>query len=262
MASFEFEVSGSDDEAYDDEPAIGLGKMILIFIFLLPLFPIFLLYRFIKHRNQSHNLIKDVFLSGAVLLILFALSGVVVYSTGEPFLSAPSLVILFVFLLPGIALIWKGKRLENQLNERYVKYRDYIYDGTHSVPKLAELAGRRIEAAKNDLKHMVCIGLIDNGFVDDRSNRIVFGGKQRSFGNNLQIEVSVDGEIQLEINSTTIISGSPPFHSAKTAEEKAAKPEPEPKPKPKTVQCHGCGASLTFMEGETKRCEYCDSIVS
>ncbi|MNT99911.1 hypothetical protein D3C72_2428900 [compost metagenome] len=33
-------------------------------------------------------------------------------------------------------------------------------------------------------------------------------------------------------------------------------------PKPKTIECHGCGATVTIMEGEVKRCEYCDSTVS
>ncbi|MNP37208.1 hypothetical protein D3C76_1306430 [compost metagenome] len=32
--------------------------------------------------------------------------------------------------------------------------------------------------------------------------------------------------------------------------------------KPKTIECHGCGATVTIMEGEVKRCEYCDSTVS
>ncbi|MNC29647.1 hypothetical protein D3C75_779040 [compost metagenome] len=263
MASFEFNVFSSDEESYDDEPAIGLGKMIGILIFLFPLFPLFLLYRFIKHRNQSHNLIKDVFLSGSVVLVLFALSGIFVY-TEEPFFSKPSLFILFVFLLPGLALIWQAKRMENNLYERYVKYRDYIYDdGILSIPKLAELAGKRVKVAKNDLKHMVYIGLIDDGFVDDRSNRIVLDGKQRSFGNNLQIEFSLDGGIQFEMTSTTSTTTfcDHPSHSTASG-KKAQEPEPAPKPKPKTIQCHGCGASITFIEGETKQCEYCDSMVS
>lgn len=258
MASFEFEISTNDNESYDDEPAIGLGKMILVMIFLLPLFPILLLYRFIKHRHQSHNLIKDFFLSGAALLILFAITGALSYSTEAPLLSKTSLFIFFFFLLPGLALIWHAKRLENQLNECYVRYRDYIYeDGILSIPKLAERTGRRVQTAKNDLKHMVYVGIIEDGFVDDHSNRIVLDGSHHSNGNNLQIEFSLDGGIQFEMSSTTTVCDHP---SHSTASRKKAGPKPTPKPK--TIQCHGCGASMTIMEGETKRCEYCESTVS
>lgn len=221
--------AGVDD--YQEGLAISTGKTALIMLFLPPLFPFFMLYRIIKHRHYPHKRISDLKLIAIVLLMMFIslFLAAITYSPSAAVIISISLVTL----LPSMILFGTASNKSNKMNERYILYRDSItQNGIASIEELARLAGQQPRVVRNELKHMIHDNLLSG--YDIRHNQI----------------------IQFEKKWTGPAETPSPAHFAPSSRQASHAP------KHKTVECHGCGASTTIMEGQVKRCEYCDSILS
>lgn len=175
---------------------------------------------------------------------------IVAFGSG-PSWKGVALVTIFMFI-PSLWLYGKASKINQAINERCVQYRDFIYvNGVTSITELANLTGQRAIVVKNEVKHHINSGLLPD--LETVGDRI------------LRLDIDVNSSHNSQFHKYTVQKETPsqvhcdhPSHSAASAK----KPEAAPKPKPKTVQCHGCGASITIMEGETKQCEYCENTLS
>lgn len=228
-----------DEEGYQERLAIGNGAMVLLMIFLFPLFPFFFLYRVLKHRGYPHKKISDYKFLGTFLLVC-AIYGFLYAAASGPSVNGIILDLLFLFI-PSMLMLHKASKIPNKLSEHCVQYRDYIYvNGITSIEELARLTGQQTKTAKNELKHLMNKGLLPD--LEARGDRI------------LRLDNSLNPfPAQFQENVTLV-----EVHSS----HRNNVPVPSPAPKPITVECHGCGASMTITEGETKRCEYCGNIIS
>ncbi|MDF2938135.1 MAG: hypothetical protein K0Q90_3508 [Paenibacillaceae bacterium] len=214
---------------YEERLAISTGKMVLIWMFLLPLFPFFMLYRIIKHRHYPHKKISDLKLMGVAFLIGFLFLFIVAISY-EP----DAAVIIFVSIitfLPSMIMFGAASNKTNKMNERYIVYRDLItQNGITSIEEMARLTGQRPKVVRNELKHMLHDNLLSG--IEIYDNQIM----------RLDNKWTAPSPVHIDHPSHHGNANHPPVS--------------------KTVECRGCGASTTIMEGEVKRCEYCDSMVS
>ena len=217
---------------YEEGLAIGTGKMVLIWIFLLPLFPFFMLYRIIKHRYYPFKKISDLKLMGVFLLIAFLFLFAVAVSN-EPNAAVIILISILTFL-PSMIMFRSSSNKTNKMNKRYILYRDLLTrNSIKFIEEMAQATGHRPLVVRNELKHMI-------------HNNLLSG-----------IEIHGNQIIRLDNKWAGMVS-----HPQTNKPEHKGDPSRASKPQPKTIECHGCGASTTLMEGQTAKCEYCDSIIS
>lgn len=230
------------DEEYKDSPAVNTVFMYISIFFLMPIFMLLMLYRMSQHRNYTHKKISDCRLKGT-----FAMFFYLVYVIGmlSSEFSATGLVAFSIlFLLPSLYQFHKAKRIKRKLHKRLEQYQNYFMENqVTTIERLGKLTGERPEIVKNELLHWIYIGVLEN--IDVQANRVFI------YGSYQEPQVS-QRHVHIEVNHTAP-------HRPHPSREAVAPPPP---PKPKTVQCHGCGASTTIMEGETKKCEYCENILS
>lgn len=234
-------------DEYREKPAISNKVMVLLFFLLLPLFPLFVVYRIIKHRNYSHKKIKDCKFFGTFLLI-FALYGILILCKST--YSITGLIIDIFLFMSSFALYIQAIRIRFTLSNRCEQYRDFIYtNGISSIEELARLTGQRVKLVKNDLQYLIRKELL--GKIETYGDRILLNN------GDIHINFTEDYVFYVETSSPEICH-HPSHATSSTMKNKKVKPAP----KPKTIQCHGCGASITLIDGETKQCEYCESMVS
>jgi hypothetical protein len=215
---------------YKEDLSVRNDIMILFCVFFPYLFPFFMLYRIIKHRHYPHKKISDLKLMAVFLLFVFSLFFAVAVS-----MERDPVLIIFVSaitFLPSMIMFGVASNKSKKINERYNHYRELITQNSiRFIEDMAQATGQRPLVVRNELKHMI-------------HNNLLSG-----------IEIHGNQIIKTENKWTPMINPS-----------QTKKPEDKGKPslalKPKIIECHGCGASSTLMEGETTKCEYCDSIVS
>lgn len=223
----------SRDEEYKDGPVINTGYMYVSLFFLWPIFPFLMLYRMSKHRNYTHKKISDCRLKGTFPLFFYL---VYVFAMLSSEFSLTGLVAFSViFLLPSLYQFHKAKRIKRKLLKRLEQYQNYLMENKVTlIERLGKLTGEFPEIVKNELRHWIYAGVLKN--VDVRDNRVV----------------------NLVYDHFTFDNVNEPQHHHSPPKAVLAPPSSQSK----MVQCHGCGASMTIMEWETKRCEYCDNIIS
>lgn len=233
-----------DVEVYQEGLAVSTGVMVFLLIVLFPLFPFFMLYRIVKHHNYPHKKISDCKLMGTILLVMSILWYIVAFGSG-PSGTGIALVTIFMFL-PSLWLYNKASTINRAINERCVQYRNYIYvDGVTSIAEMAKLTGQRVKVVRNEVKRFIETGHLPD--LETHGDRIL---RLDINWNHPHVERNQETVIRVEVSS--------PDH----CDHPSHRSEASRAPKPKTVECHGCGVSLTIMEGETKRCEYCGNTVS
>lgn len=236
------------EDDYKEDLAIGTGKMVLIWIFLLPLFPIFMLYRIIKHRHYPHKKISDFKLIGLVLLIGFIFLFIVDVSS-EPNTAVIIFISLFT-LLPAMIMFGVASNKTKKMDTRYILYRDLITEnGITSIEEMARLTGQRPNVVKNELKHMIHENLLPD--MDLHNNQIIKFDKK--------LTTMFNQPLPMRFEDSSIRADAP---SEAHCDDPSHQNVAFNKGKLKTVQCQGCGASETIMEGTTTKCDYCDNIIS
>ncbi|QGQ93750.1 hypothetical protein EHS13_01920 [Paenibacillus psychroresistens] len=220
----------------NDKPAIN-GWWIIVSFLLLILFPVglvLLLIRIIQHRNLSFKKIADLKVSAYALLAMY---GVIIFfsQVGEIIDRKQNILGVASFsaalLIPAGFLFWLSKKRTKQLNDRYDSYYDIIIERKiKSIDQIAQMAGKREQMVKNDLQRMIYLGLLNNGFIDEISNSIVF---YESSDEEEETYVEYEDETEDE---------------AEVVQDKLF---------PKKVECAGCGSSSTLKPRETIFCTYC-----
>ncbi|MFM9330531.1 hypothetical protein [Paenibacillus mesotrionivorans] len=215
---------------YEEDLSVRNGIMILLCVFFPYLFPFFMLYRIIKHRHYPHKKISDLKLMAVFLLfVLSLLFAVAVSMERDPVLI---IFVCAITFLPSMIMFGVASNKSNKINERYNHYRELITQNSIKfIEEMAQATGHRPLVVRNELKHMI-------------HNNLLSG-----------IEIHGNQIIRLDNKWAGMVS-----HPQTNKPEN--KGDPSRAPKPKTIECHGCGASTTIMEGETTKCEYCDSIIS
>lgn len=238
-------MAAADVDGYQERLAVSTGAMVAVLFFFFPAFPFLMIYRIVQHRDYPYKKISDCQLIATILLIFSILWYIVAFGSG-PSWKGVALVTIFLFI-PSLWLYNKASSINHAIYERCVQYRDCIYvNGVTSIAELAKLTGQRARIVKNEVKHSINTGLLPD--LETVGDRI------------LRLDIKLDSSPAARFHENVIrVERVSPAHF--TPPSRQASPPP-PAPKPKTVQCHGCGATMTIMEGETKRCEYCDSIVS
>lgn len=225
------------NEEYRDGPAISL----LVMLICLPIFPLLMLCRIVAHSDYTHKKIGDCIFKGIVLMIIYLIYVISMFSSE---FSADGLIAFSILLLlPSLYQLNKASRIKRKLHKRFEQYEEHFkINNVTTIEKLAELAKKSEAVVKNELLHWMYVGVLD--YIEIQGNRVlVFGHSYKPSKN----QPHASNEI---INAKKV-----DFHHP--SEETVAA-----LPKPKTIQCHGCGASTTIMEGETKQCEYCESTLS
>lgn len=223
---------------FNDKPAIN-GVWIIVSFMLLFLFPvgiILLVIRIIQHLNLSFKKIADLKIGAYSLLAMY---GVIIFISqiGEITDRKQNIlgVMLFsvVLLIPALYLLWLAKQKNKQLDDRYDSYYDIIIEQKiTSIDQIAQITGKREKMIKNDLQRMIYLGLLDNGFIDEISNCIVFyesSDEEEDTYEEYEDEDETDDEA--EVVQVQLF--------------------------PKKVECAGCGSSSTLKPRETIFCTYC-----
>lgn len=242
-----------DTGAHQNRLAVSTGSMVLLLIFFFPAFPFAMIYRIVKHRDYPYKKISDCKLVATILLVFSVLGYIVTFGSG-PLWREAAIVTVFLFI-PSVWQYSKASKIKQAIYERCIQYRDYIYvNDIASITELANLTGQRPILVNNEVKHHINSGLLpDLETVGDRILRLDIDVNTSYSARSYKYIVQEETPSQVHCDH--------PSHS-KTSAKKNSKSEAAPKPKPKTVQCHGCGASITIVEGETKKCEYCENTLS
>jgi hypothetical protein len=224
-------------EEYKDGPAISL----LVMLICLPIFPLLMLCRIVAHIDYTHKKIGDCIFKGIVLMIIYLIYVVSMFSS--EFSADGLMVFSILLLLPSLYQLNKASRIKRKLHKRFEQYESHFkINNVTTVGKLAELVKKSETVVKNELLHWMYVGVLD--YIEIQGNRVlVFGHSYEPSKNQPHVFNEAKNADKL--------------HSQYPSKEAAAPPS-----KPKPIQCHGCGASTTIMEGETKQCEYCESILS
>lgn len=228
-----------DTGTYQNRLAVSTGAMVLLLIFFFPAFPFVMIYRIVKHRDYPFKKISDCKLLATILLVFSILGYIVTFGSG-PLWREAAIVTVFLFI-PSLWLYSKASKIKQAIYERCVQYRDYIFvNDITSITELAKLTDQRPIVVKNEVKHHINSGLLpDLETVNDRILRL-----------------------DIDVNSSYLTSQRDQSLYSASSGKKSTRPEATPKPKLKTIQCQGCGASVTIVEGETKQCDYCENTLS
>ncbi|QGQ93751.1 hypothetical protein EHS13_01925 [Paenibacillus psychroresistens] len=218
-----------------DRPKIDNAAIIATFFLFFPACFVLIIVRAVKHRDLSYQKIGDLILYGKSLLIIFgllSLSYFIQLFAGRDVVHAVFFVCCIILLLPALYLLWKASHDEKQLQKRYEYYRHIaISQGETSIGVISQITKQRILMVKNDLLRMIFHGLLEDCYIDEVSNHLVFPNRSSSHR-------SVRNEVAAADDNRRV----------KVKEEKLS---------PKKVECTGCGSISTLQPGESVFCSYC-----
>lgn len=222
---------------YRSEPFVNGYLVGIAFIIFFPIGILFLLMRFISHRNNNHLKISDMKLISKILIGFWVIMCIFIILSEEGVsqdVIVGSVALFLMVGLPAVLLWFWASRKSKALQNVYDQYEELIVNQQIlSVDRIAEQTGRRVNAVMNDIRHMIHIGRLD-AYVDPDTRRIVFH----------------------DYDDYETDPSEPDFEEWPSADEAAAANET---PKSKVVECSGCGSKSSLRPNEKKECEYCGS---
>jgi hypothetical protein len=208
----------------------SMWSVIIAFIFFFPI-GFYLLYKRLtadKAALSSNSKVKinygtGLFLLGIVYVIMFLSDTIAT----EDSIGAVIVVIICMFILPGLYLIHLGDKLM-KLHKCYIsfvrltdnKYStsiDYIGEATHT-------RGSNVIGIFNQLQEY---GLFKDALLDLSTREIIFPSRRK---------------VYIQVNSNVNV--------------------PQSDFKQKVVTCNSCGAKASVVVGRVAKCEYCDTLLS
>lgn len=220
----------------NDRPLIQNASIIATFFLFFPACIVLIIVRFVKHRDYSYQKIGDLKFYAKFMLFLFSLlslSYFIQLSAGVDVVHAVFIVCCIVLFLPAIYMLWKSSYNLKQLNKRYDYYRHItISQGETSIGVIAKITKLSILMVKNDLLRMIYYGHLQNCFIDEVSNHIVFPDRANSRRSvRKEVAAAAEGNKREQVKTEQLY--------------------------PKKVECTGCGSSSTLQPGESVFCTYC-----
>lgn len=179
----------------------------------------------LRNSKIKMNYGTGLFLLGVFYLIMFSIQSD--YDTNGRVLVF--IVVIIMFILPGINLIYKGEKLK-KLHKCYIWYvrlTDNKY--STSIAYIAEATHTRGSDIIDKFNQLQVYGLFNDALLDLSTREIIFPNRRN-------ISVKVNANVNINIPQSDL--------------------------KQKVVSCYGCGAKASVIVGKVARCEYCDSLLS
>ena len=160
-------------------------------------------------------------------LAIFGAIGVVA-CISEPD-GAGGAVVAFFFVLGGILLVKKAKKLSKEA-ESIKQYLSIIVNGkVHQLDSVAAATGKSYDVVKAEVQKMIQNGYLKNAYINENTREVV-----------------LPGAVTATPTATPVFAN--PLQAA----------APVQQPQPKIVACPCCGANNTIY-GASGECEYCGS---
>jgi len=213
---------------YNDRPVIASVWIVVAAIIFFPLSILLILVRAILHWNMSYKKIGDIKVSGYTAIIIFCIftSLILLVDSTNTTAQYAILVIVFavLFLSPAAFSLLLARHKRKNLEKRYIYYCEVILvRHESSITSIAQMTKVRPKMVEHDLLRMIYLGMLEDGYIDEISGRIIFY-KNLPPQNAAVVEVEADGQTKLL---------------------------------PKNVECSGCGSISNLKPRETLLCSYC-----
>lgn len=129
---------------------------------------------------------------------------------------------MLLFALPGILLYIKSQSMKEEGRKFQMYIAIVINQGEKSMEKISRAVGVTIQETREDLEKMIDRGYFPNTYIDAATSEIILPDRK---------------------------------------ERDMAAYEEEKQKNYRVITCQGCGAKEKIAEGQTKKCEYCGSLL-